>query len=103
MIVRREGDVMPRQTPQGAWSEFARELGLSLERNRHRNGLSQEAVAYAAGLSRYTYQKFERGESMPGTPANPSLRNVMALAQVLGITLDELLPRPWPDLRTGKI
>ena len=49
-------------------------------------------------MSRYTYQKFEKGESMPGTPANPSLRNVMAIAQVLGVTLDELLPRPWPDL-----
>jgi transcriptional regulator with XRE-family HTH domain len=94
---------MPRRTPQGAWSDFARELGLSLERHRHRNGLSQEAVAYAAGLSRYTYQKFERGESMPGTPANPSLRNVMALAQILDTTLDQLLPQPWPDLRAGNI
>ncbi|TAJ49459.1 MAG: XRE family transcriptional regulator [Herbiconiux sp.] len=93
---------MPRRTPQGSWPEFARELGLSLERLRRKRGLSQEAVAYAAGLSRYTYQKFERGESMPGSPANPSLRNVMALAQVLGATLDEVLPQPWPDLRAGR-
>ncbi|QJU52555.1 helix-turn-helix transcriptional regulator [Herbiconiux sp. KACC 21604] len=90
---------MPRRTPNGSWPDFARELGHSLERHRHARGLSQEAVAYAAGLSRYTYQKFERGESMPGTPANPSLRNIMALAQVLGVTLDELLPHDWPDLR----
>lgn len=94
---------MPRRTPQGAWPDFARELGLSLERHRHAAGLSQEAVAYAAGLSRYTYQKFERGESMPGTPSNPSLRNVMALAQILGATLEELLPQPWPDLRAGTV
>ncbi|WP_368497174.1 helix-turn-helix domain-containing protein [Herbiconiux sp. A18JL235] len=90
---------MPRRTPEGSWPDFARELGHSLERHRHARGLSQEAVAYAAGLSRYTYQKFERGESMPGTPANPSLRNIMALAQVLEVTLDELLPHNWPDLR----
>jgi transcriptional regulator with XRE-family HTH domain len=36
---------------------------------------------------------------MPGTPANPSLRNIMAIAQVLGLSLDELVPRDWPDLR----
>lgn len=38
---------------------------------------------------------------MPGTPANPSLRNIMAIAQVLGVTLDELVPGEWPDLRAG--
>lgn len=90
---------MPRRTPEGSWPDFATELGRSLEHYRHARGLSQEAVAYAAGLSRYTYQKFERGESMPGTPANPSLRNVMAIAQVLQVSLDELLPQHWPDLR----
>lgn len=75
------------------------QLGLNLQRLRIERGLSQEQLAYAAGLSRYTYQKFEKGQSMPGTPANPSLRNVMALAQVLGVSLDKLVPQPWPDLR----
>ncbi|PAU68884.1 XRE family transcriptional regulator [Bifidobacterium criceti] len=70
-----------------------------MQRFRTRKNLSQERVANDAGLSRNTYQKFEKGESMPGTPANPSLRNVMAIAQVLGVTLDELVPTPWPDLQ----
>ncbi|WP_279432137.1 hypothetical protein [Labedella phragmitis] len=38
---------------------------------------------------------------MPGTPANPSLRNVMAIAQALGVGLDEIAPKPWPDLHPG--
>ena len=74
---------------------------MRIQRIRVEHGLSQEQVAYAAGLSRYTFQKFEKGESMPDTPANPSLRNIMAIAQVLGVTLDELAPTPWPDLRAG--
>ena len=52
-----------------------------MQRLREARGLSQERVAYDSGMSRYTYQKFEKGESMPGTPANPSLRNVMAIAR----------------------
>ncbi|WP_094666986.1 helix-turn-helix domain-containing protein [Bifidobacterium myosotis] len=91
---------MPRNTPTGSWSRYAQELGLNMQRLRIARDFSQEHVAYKAGLSRYTYQKFEKGESMPGTPANPSLRNIMAIAQVLGVTLDELLPEPWPDLHT---
>ena len=92
---------MPVVRPSASWARYALEFGHSLKRHRSARGLSQEQLAYAAGLSRYTYQKFERGESMPGSPANPSLRNVMALAQVLEVSLDDLLPKPWPDLRAG--
>ncbi|MBO9577289.1 MAG: helix-turn-helix transcriptional regulator [Microbacteriaceae bacterium] len=91
---------MPRPDP--GWDAFARELGVNLHRLRLERGLTQEEVAYTAGMSRYTYQKFEKGESAPGTPANPNLRNVMALAQLLGVTLDELVPPSWPDLRGGR-
>ncbi len=31
-------------------------------------------MAYRAGLTRYTYQKYEKGESRPGHPANPTLQ-----------------------------
>lgn len=92
---------MPVVRPSTEWDRYAVELGHALKRLRSARGLSQEQLAYEAGLSRYTYQKFEKGESTPGTAANPSLRNVMALAQVLGVSLDDLLPTPWPDLRAG--
>ncbi len=93
--------MVPAVLPSADWNRYAVEFGHSLKRLRNARGLSQEQLAYAAGLSRYTYQKFEKGESMPGAPANPSLRNVMALAQVLQVPLDDLLPTPWPDLRAG--
>ncbi len=96
-----DSGTVPVVRSSAEWDRYAVELGHSLKRHRSARGLSQEQLAYEAGLSRYSYQKFEKGESMPGSPANPSLRNVMALAQVLGVTLDDLLPSPWPDLRAG--
>ena len=93
---------MSKTRPVGEWAAFVRDLGTNIQRLRIARKLSQEQVAYAAGLSRYTFQKFEKGESMPGTPANPSLHNIMAIAQVLEVGLDELLPRKWPLLRAGQ-
>lgn len=81
------------------WDTFTRELGTRIQRLRVDRGLSQERLAYAAGITRFTYQKLEKGESTPGSPANPTLKTLMALAQQLGVGLDELLPAPWPDLR----
>ena len=60
------------------WWRYARALGLRLQRARLAKGMSQEAVAHAAGISTFTYQKFEKGESKPGTPMNPRLRTLLA-------------------------
>lgn len=65
-------------------------------------GLSQERVAHAAGIASYTYQKFEKGESKPGTPMNPRLTTLVALSQVLDVPLLELLPGELPDLTIGR-
>lgn len=81
------------------WTQFAKELGINLQKQRIRKGLSQEGVAYRANISRFAYQQLEKGESRPGSPANPSLMNIMAVAQVLGARVDDLLPEEWPDLR----
>lgn len=89
---------MESHTPLPTWAEFAEQIGTTLHRARIARGYSQEYVAYTAGLSRYTYQKFEKGESRPGTPANPSLQNILALCQVLEITLADLLPTRLPNL-----
>ncbi|WP_395638538.1 helix-turn-helix domain-containing protein [Pseudolysinimonas sp.] len=84
------------------WAEFAVALGREIQRARSNAQLSQEDVAYRAGLSRYTFQRLEKGEASPGVPSNPSLQNVMAVAQVLGISIDELLPKKTPDLTAGR-
>ncbi|MDR1077416.1 MAG: helix-turn-helix domain-containing protein [Propionibacteriaceae bacterium] len=73
-----------------ARTAFARQVGLRLQRLRLERGLSQEKVAHLAGISAYTYQKFEKGESRPGTPLNPRLFTLLALCQVLGVGVGEL-------------
>ena len=73
------------------WWPIARQLGLRLQRARIAKGLSQESLAHAAGISTYTYQKFEKGESRPGTPMNPRLRTLIALATALDMRVEELV------------
>jgi len=82
------------------WGSYAQRVATALRRRRRDVGLSQEAVAYRAGLTRYTYQKYEKGESRPGSPINPSLRSLLAIAQVLEVELGALLPGDVPDLRS---
>ena len=81
--------------------EFSRAIGVALQRLRLERGLSQERLAHMAGIAAYTYQKFEKGESKPGTPMNPRLFTLMALAEVLEVSLTDLIPTDWPDLTEG--
>ncbi|GEB16398.1 hypothetical protein NSI01_47130 [Pimelobacter simplex] len=83
------------------WGPYARALGINLQRARAERGLSQEEVARQAGISGYTYYKYERGRSRPDTPMNPQLRALLALCQVLEVSLEDLLPPDCPDLRAG--
>lgn len=87
-----------RQLPHPDWTGFATELGHNLQRQRLALGLSQEQVAYRAQLSRFTYPKDESGLSRPDLAANPSLRSLLAIAQVLETSLPDLLPPGAPDL-----
>ena len=83
------------------WMAFARRLGDNLREARLALGLSQERTAHLAGLAGFTYQKFEKGESRPGTPMNPRLSTLIALSQVLGVPLSELVPADLPRLAQG--
>lgn len=93
---------MPIDPLPDAWIAYTRELGVALHRARTARGLSQEKVAYAAGISAFTYQKFEKGESRPGTPMNPRLTTLVALCSVLEVPLVELLPQDPPNLALGR-
>jgi len=81
------------------WDEFGREIGLRLQRARERHGLSQERTAHLAGIAAYTYQKFEKGESRPGSPLNPRLSTLVALCHVLDLSLSDLIPERTPGVR----
>lgn len=69
---------------------------MRLQRARELRGLSQERTAHLAGIASYTYQKFEKGESRPGSPLNPRLSTLVALCRVLEVRLEDLVPDPAP-------
>ncbi|WKT91190.1 helix-turn-helix transcriptional regulator [Microbacterium maritypicum] len=65
---------------------------MNLRQRRESLALSQEAVAQRAGLSRYVYGKYEKGEGRPGEPVNPKMRTLIALAKALETTVGDLVP-----------
>ena len=71
---------------------YADELAQRLRVLRFELGVSQEYIAQRAGLSTFTYQKFEKGESNPGKPMNPRLSTIIALARAFNI-------EPWELIR----
>jgi len=93
---------MATEESADSWEAFARELGLRLQRARAATGLSQEKIAHAAGISTFTYRKLEKGESNPGTAANPRLKTLVALAEILGVNTRELLPDDFPSVADGR-
>lgn len=84
-----------------SWEQYVRELGVELQRRRLAAGLTQEEFAHRAGLTRTHYQQLERGYWKKNEPANPTLKLLARLAQVLGIEVGELLPSvagvEWPE------
>ncbi|MBM6676857.1 helix-turn-helix transcriptional regulator [Olsenella uli] len=80
--------------------DHATRLGYRLRDLRRERGLSQETVAHRAGLALYTYQKFEKGESKPGTPMNPTYHTLLSLAWVFDLDVSELLDLDGSGRRT---
>ncbi|MFF2087585.1 helix-turn-helix domain-containing protein [Nocardia sp. NPDC058176] len=68
-------------------------LGERLAALRAVRGLSQEEVAHAAGISRQHYQLLENGWGVRSTkaPANPRLSTLIALSEVLGTSVPDLV------------
>lgn len=83
--------------PEASYEAYVQELSQTMRRLRKAHGKSQEAMAHAAGLTGYTYQKFERGFSRPGAPMNPELKTLLALSRAFGVPLIDLLPRWMPE------
>lgn len=60
-------------------------LGENLKALRTKNNMTQEMLAERLGVSRQAVSKWENGESEPSTA------NLLALAKLYGISVDELL------------
>ena len=61
------------------------EIANRLVNYRKKNNLSQEALAEKLGISRQAGSKWERAEASPDTD------NLILLARLYGVSLDELL------------
>ena len=62
--------------------------GEKIRENRLRMGLSQQALGEKVGLTSVAVSKWERGQSQPDIPT------LSRLADIFGLTLDELCGRP---------
>jgi transcriptional regulator with XRE-family HTH domain len=63
-------------------------FATNLRRFRHEKGISQEELAYTAGVNRTYLSKLEKGVSYPG------LEIIGKLADVLGVEPAELIKLP---------
>ncbi len=81
------------------WAQYVRELGELIKGVRESRNLSQERVAFASGLAKYTFQRIEKGLSNKNEPANPTLLTLVAIANTLEVPLGKILPpRELPEL-----
>ncbi len=76
---------MPRQSIKTDTDGKLGKLGAAIRAARHDCGLSQEALADAAGIDRSHMGKIERGER------NVSVLNVARVAEALGTTVASLM------------
>lgn len=72
-------------TPKRREPRMNVEIAQRLAAMRREKGYSQEELANRLGLSRQAVSKWERAESSPDTG------NLIALADLYGVTLDELV------------
>ena len=75
-----------RSTDGGKQAEAVRKtLGETLRDKRSERGMTQELVAESLGVSRQAVSKWESGKT------DPSTANLLALADLLGVPVEDLL------------
>ena len=76
-------------------TEQADRLGGALRELRRSVGLSQEALAYQAGITKNQLQLIEAGRSTgrrdAAGPSNPRMATLAGLASVLGVSVAQLM------------
>ena len=78
------------------WNEeSAARLGGTLRQLRNARGLSQESLAYQAGITKNQLQLIESGRGSGAKdklgPSNPRMATLAGLASVLGVSVAEVL------------
>lgn len=78
--------------------DAAQALALGLRWTRTQKGLSQEQVAFSAGIAVQTYSCLERGRSPAGGDANPTLDTILRILAALDLDVPMLSNGPvHPD------
>lgn len=70
-----------------------------LRKRRTELKITQEQVAELAEISLYGYQQYERGYGSHGQPTNPRIATLLAICQVLDVSLSDILPEVPPLAR----
>jgi transcriptional regulator with XRE-family HTH domain len=83
---------MPSRSAPTTWENYAKELGVELQRRRIDRGITQEDLAHLAGLTRTHYQQIERGSWTKDAPSNPSTKIMARLAQAVDLEIGDLTP-----------
>ncbi|TDK23512.1 XRE family transcriptional regulator [Arthrobacter crusticola] len=74
--------------------QHALQLGLRIRELRLLNGLTQETLAYRAGITKNQIQLIEAGRGSPGDPlpgSNPKASTLVGIAEVLSVKPGDLL------------
>lgn len=79
-------DIIPVDTPE-AEAERRRAVGARIKAMRKKIGLTQAEVAKKLGIATQSVTNYEAGKT------DPSIRNLISLAAVLGVSTDYLLGR----------
>ena len=93
--VFQDNDVT-RKDADAAWTEMdAKAFGTTLRRLRHEQGLSQETLAFTAGITKNQVQLLEAGRASGVKDSvgssNPRISTLAGLARVLGMSVSKLL------------
>lgn len=83
-------------TLDSVWDDKkAKQLGAILQELRHARGLSQESLAYQAGITKNQLQLIEAGRSTgrkgEAGPSNPRMSTLAGLSDVLGVSVAQLM------------
>ena len=67
-------------------------IGNKIKEHREKNKLSQEMLSEKLGVSRQSISKWELGQALP------EIDKVVAMSRLFGVTTDELLVSPQPEI-----
>lgn len=76
---------------------MARSLGEQVRQRRRSAKMSQEELAYRAGITKNQVQLIEAGRQSgrdTGKPSNPRMSTLVGISEALGVAVSDIVARP---------